>query len=89
MKVVTLPIIWTVFRKTAKTRVLPSTIKASLETSRVLSSPLENCPKYSLQDSELEFASTMTVTPAPKTQLVARWQKIDGRLICQWGITAP
>lgn len=87
MKVVTLPIVWSVFKKTAKTHILPSQFKASLETrSRIASLSLKNCPKESLQNSELELTST-TVTPVRKDRLVAQWQTIDGKLICHWVTT--
>lgn len=84
MKIITLPIVWSVFKKTAKTHILPPKFKASSETgSRIASLPLKNCPKDSLQNSELQLTS-ITATPARKNRLVAQWQTIDGKLICHW-----
>jgi hypothetical protein len=42
-----------------------------------------------LQNSELKLVSMITATSTAKNHLVARWQTIDGKLVCQWGIVTP
>lgn len=42
-----------------------------------------------LQNPELKLATTTTATPAPNSHLTARWQTINGKLVCRWVIVEP
>ncbi len=35
----------------------------------------------------LSYSSDKELNLKPKQQLVARWKKVDGKLVCQWVIT--